>query len=328
MTLDEASWGLCKRETLLRACVSECTALGRVYPELCIARNASLTLSVLWCSQAVLLLTAGCAYFTARHILKNSTHRAIDKPQLAAMLSDMKRHWNQALKWKPWGLKFAALIGLGVFWFDKATDIKLILDVRGTWTAAVLLVLFFVSYLIHGYVLLYRVANAHGFRHFLQKSCFRKVVYAVFAAFPLTPVLLTVTFDALLFVSDLGFNVPFVGQHADFEEYQPFRDAGRSVFGTLPTVVLQSVVFTVRSTPDNGLVLTTEVFVIAFVAAGLQLLKVTGQTVYFALRDRKGLLRVWWQLLAGTEVIKEPIARKGSDLLPDQQPSSSQQDAA
>ena len=218
-----------------------------------------------------------------------------------------------------------------IFWFDKATDIKLILDVHAFWTTTVLLVLFFVSYLIHGYILLYRVANAHGFRHFLQKSCFRKVVYGIFAAFPLTPVLLrkkTVTFDVLLFASDLGLNVPFVARRVDFEEYQPFRDAGRSVFGTLPTVVLQSAVFTVRSTPDNGLVLTTEVFVIAFVAAGLQLLKVTDQTAYFALRDRKGLLRVWWQLLAGTEIIKEPIARKGSDLLPDQQPSSSQQAVA
>ena len=136
------------------------------------------------------------------------------------------------------------------------------------------------------------------------------------------------TFDVLLFASDHGFDVPFVARRADLEEYQPFRDVGRSLFGTVPTVILQSVVFTIKSTPVNGLVLTTEVFVIAFVAAGLQLLKVTGQTVYVALRDRKGLLRVCWQLLAGTEIMKEPMARKGSDLLPDQQPNSSQQDVA
>ena len=182
--------------------------------------------------------------------------------------------------------------------------------------------------MVHGYVLLYRLANVVGFQHFLQKSCFRKVVWGMLAIFPLSPFLLTVTFDVLLFASDLGFNVPFVARRVDLEVYQPFRDVGRSLFGTVPTVILQSVVFTIRSTPVNGLVLTTEVVVIAFVAAGLQLLKVTGQTVYMALRDKKGLLRVWWQLLTGTEIMKEPIARKGSDLLPDQQPGSSQQDVA
>ena len=277
---------------------------------------------------AGLLLTFGCAYFVARHMMRNSAQRAISKPKLAAMLSDIKHHWSQTLKWQPWGVKFAALVGLGIFWFDKATDIKLILDVQGTWTVKVLLVFLFVLYLVHGYVLLYHVTYAPGFQQILQKSCLRKVGWGILATFPLTSVLLTVTFDVMLFAADLGLLMPFVRQHAGLEEYQPFRDVGRSLFGTVPTVILQSAVFTVKSTPGNGLVLTTEVFVIAFVAAGLQLLKVTGQTVYLALRDKKRLLRVWWQLLAGTEIIKKPIARKGSDLLPDQQPSSSQQDVA
>ena len=160
LTVGESSWRMCKPETLLQACVSECIDIGGQYPDLCRAKNASLTLSILWCSLAGLLLTVVCAYLAARHMLRNSAQRANNKPKLAAMLSDIKQHWKQALKWKPWGLKFAALTGLGFFWFGKATDIKLILDVRGTWTEIVLLVLFFVSYLVHGYVLVYRVTYA------------------------------------------------------------------------------------------------------------------------------------------------------------------------
>lgn len=72
---------------------------------------------------------------------------------------------------------------------------------------------------------------------------------------PLLPVgiLLTVALDVALFISDLGFCIPVIEQYA--EKYQPFRDMGRALFGTLPTVLLQSIVLTlpVKAASDIGI---------------------------------------------------------------------------
>lgn len=48
------------------------------------------------------------------------------------------------------------------------------------------------------------------------------------------------------------------------------------MYGTLSTVISQSVTFTMAANPQNGLVVSVRIFLLSFVAAGLQLLKVNG----------------------------------------------------
>ena len=117
-------------------------------------------------------------------------------------------------------------------------------------------------------------------------------------------------------MSDLGYSLPFIENHFDLEEYQLFRDIGRALFGTVPTAVLQSVTFTTGSTPTNGLVLTTQTFVSAIVASGLQLLKVTDELMYLTLKRKTGMHTVFWRLLAGKHVVKTAQETKSSELFP------------
>ena len=133
---------------------------------------------------------------------------------------------------------------------------------------------------------------------------------------PVTGVLMMIGLDVSLFVSDLGYSIPFVDRHFVLEEYQLFRDIGRALFGTVPTAILQSVTFTTGSTPANGLILTTQTFISAIVASGLQLLKVTGELMYLALQGKVGMHMVFWRLLVGKHVVREALESKSSDLLP------------
>ena len=92
---------------------------------------------------------------------------------------------------------------------------------------------------------------------------------------PFISVFISAGLDVLLFMSSLGIPLSFLDRRIDFVQYQLSRDVGTAVFGTVPIVILQSVTFTFGANPQNELVLTTQVFVLAFVAAGLQVLKVT-----------------------------------------------------
>ncbi len=163
----------------------------------------------------------------------------------------MQLGWNRGLRWKPWGLKMSALIGLGMFYFDKASDIILLKQVFGhTWIGYVLLTLLLSQYILQGYVTIY-----HLTRKFIGWTGWTKLFlfpYGSVFALPLG-VILTIVLDVLLFFSDLDIPLKYVDQRVNLEHYQLFRDAGRALYGTLPTVILQSVTFTMPANPNNGL---------------------------------------------------------------------------
>ena len=193
----------------------------------------------------------------------------------------------------------------------------------------ILLALLILPYLVHGYIVVYWLAHVGPVKKFLSKSWFLKLSYAVLVfLFPVGTVL-TIALDVLLFISDLGFRIPFIEHHANLAEYQLFRDMGRALFGTLPTLMLQSYVLTLLATPDNDTgIAGTNIFVLSFVGAGLQLLKVLGETLYLALSNKRGVFKTFWHSLVGTMVplsrAKEPLNRKTSEMLflPQQQPRS------
>ncbi len=94
----------------------------------------------------------------------------------------------------------------------------------------------------------------------------------------------------LLFFADLGIPLKYVDQRLNLEHYQLLTDAGRALYGTLPTVILQSVTFTMPAIPQNGLILSVKAVMTSVVAAGLQSLKVNGEVMYFVLKQKDMLL--------------------------------------
>ena len=330
ITVDKDSWGYCKREQLLEACISGCMTVSADHPELCVAKHAGLTLILLWCTLAGLLAIMFCSYFVLR--IKLVKHNPSDDSRFNRLMNKAKQGWAHALQWRPWGLKVAALLGLATFWYDKGSDVKLLSDVWGhTWTSYVLLALLLYQYVLQGYILIFNMLRGRKFKWVFEARMLRVLhlqgpLYFVFMLFPATGVLMMIGLDVCLFVSDLGYSIPFIDRHFDLEEYQLFRDIGRALFGTVPTAVLQSVTFTTGSTPTNGLVLTTQTFVSAIVASGLQLLKVTGELMYLTLKGKAGMHTVFWRLLVGKRVVREASETKSSDLLAEGYVTSSQPD--
>lgn len=327
--MDKAEWRTCKAATLLTACASECESIYTAsHPgDLCQIKNAIRIVSLFWSALALLTLLLVCIYCVTRYAMSRYNP---GNDNTSSWLARARHNWDRALKWKPLGLKLGALLGLGVFWFDKATDVKLLLGLAVDGTPfRLLLALLVVPYVLQGYINLYWLTCTEPVKQLLSKSWLSGFGNVILV--PLLPVgiLLTVALDVALFISDLGFCIPVIEQHANLEKYQPFRDMGRALFGTLPTVLLQSIVLTlpVKAASDIGIA-DIDTFLLALVAAALQLLKVCAESFYLALRDKKSVFRTFWQSLAGTLILKDPLDSKTSQLvsLSRQQPSLSSQD--
>lgn len=207
------------------------------------------------------------------------------------------------MHWKPWSIKVAALIGLGLFWFDKASDIKLLIAVyRYSVTGFSLLVLFIFQYFATAYTLALRL----GIRVMRRSFCVLfvctlapSILVAGLVGIPAVLVL-----DVLLFLSDFGLDLACVSTRLDLDEYQLFRDISRAVFGTVPTVALQSVAFTIATSELTNLQLTSQVFITSFVAAAAQLLKVVGELFYLSTVRSQSVRCTFWQLLSAARVLQ------------------------
>lgn len=122
-SMDDATWRLCKQETILKACVS----YDGMNLALCQVKNATLILSVFWAAFAASAILLGCTYCFARYRASKYALLQINS-MMSLLLASVRRNWNRALKWKPYGVKLGALLGLAVFWFDKASDVKLLAE--------------------------------------------------------------------------------------------------------------------------------------------------------------------------------------------------------
>lgn len=101
---------------------------------------------------------------------------------------------------KPWGLSIGALLGLVLFWLDKATNVKLLLGLAVDGTPVILLTtLLVVPYVVQGYISLYWLTSIEPVKPLLSKCCTSELgnVFLV----PLLPIgtLLTVALGVALF---------------------------------------------------------------------------------------------------------------------------------
>lgn len=277
----------------------------------CHAQHYKLTLILLYSMFAGLLSLLCIAFFLLhmRSLKQKPLHR---ESRTYVIMQQAKAGLAQALHWKPWGVKFAALLGLAVFWFDKATDLRLLVALLagGTWTGHTLLGLFVGQYIVTAYVLIVRLAILSRNRA-IQVVCVCTVLpgllTALFAGLPVVLML-----DVLLFFADFGLCMSCVTARIDLEEYQLSRDVSRSLAGTIPTVVLQSVAFTMGTNPRNDMRLTSEEFISSYVGSAAQLLKVVGQMLYVALIRSESVPCVFWRHLSAAQVF--PASPKQSSL--------------
>ena len=215
------------------------------------------------------------------------------------LIADMEYNWDRALKWKPWGLKLAALAGSAIFWYDKVTDIILMKQVwpQENIASFVLLALFLFHYVISGCALVARVST----------SLFSWRITVIVLVSLLVPVVsgsvIVAVLDVAVFATHMGCWRWLPNQTLDMEEYQLFRDFGRTAFGTIPTVILQSLVFAYAFGASETASIPLKDFVQAFVSSALQMLKTVGIVMYMACKEDTNMLRVVWQLFSCKRVV-------------------------
>ena len=239
ISFSHTTWARCTKAKVLSYCAADPSCfesnLIEVGGDFCKINNAKLILIVLWCLFASFLATMWSMFVALRYWQAKRVQCHVDNNKgYQTVVSRMQHGWNRALKWKPWGLKMSALIGLGMFYFDKVSDIILLKQIFGhTWTGFVLLFLLLGQYVLQGYVLIYHLTTK-----VIGRTVWTKL--SLFVLIVPLGVIVTIVLDVLLFFADLGTPLKYVDQRVNLEQYQLFRDAGRALYGTLPIVMLQS----------------------------------------------------------------------------------------
>lgn len=311
LSMDSSMWAQCPEEKVMEMCAR---TGDDVNSRTCTAVGATRTLILLWASFAVFLFIEICVYNGVRYFSMKATQRDPPDPAFKA-----ETKLTAVLKWSPLGLQLKALFSLAVYWFDVGTDIRVIVDVwmAGGWTGYALLGVLVEQFVFFGVLFLY--IATHGLIR-THGQCWRCLGYCFFVlvCVPFGTVLL-VTFDMLLIVASLGSNLlSSIKRKLDFSEYQLFRDIGRSLFGSIPTLVLQSIVFARGATPQNALVITRGIFLASFMATGLQLIKTISIFMYISAQKNSNMFVEMWNAFWGKKVMltdKKSDAVNETDLL-------------
>ena len=102
----------------------------------------------------------------------------------------------------------------------------------------------------------------------------------------------------------------------DIENYENMHNLVAAVFQSLPTVILNSVIFPLGNKPSHGIFLSNELFVNAIVASCLAMLRCLIVVLWQAYRAKVSVLRYVFSLsigytLAGNKV-QQPLVTQPS----------------
>ncbi len=237
---------------------------------------------------------------------------------------------------------FAGLAGLAFYYYDLITSIIVLRQVWGLWPSKVLLAIFLLHFATTGVIVafhaLYRLiklrydVSQSGFRLF---GCILAMSLAS-GPFMIVVVLLLDTFafirqffKAVRYIVrlpglkwlDSGYVVAFKLHHCirpvdvlglswvDLESYESMHNFVAAVFQSLPTVILNSVLYSTGNKPSHGIFLSSELFLAAVVASCLAMFRVLVVTLWQSFRLEQGIFDyvaslVIGKTLAGEEEVK------------------------
>lgn len=226
---------------------------------------------------------------------------------------------------------YKALYGLGglcFYYYDMITGIMVLVHVWGMWPAAVLMTILLIHFATAGAVISFQALTR--MRLFSTKCCCSTPL-AVFLAVVLSPFVIPVVIllDTIAFLHEvvvcfeLVFNVDnwrclqgvyyiahqthdrlyacasFGFTWIDLDSYERMHNTVAAVLQSLPTVVLNSVLFALGNKPSHGIFLSTGLFVAAIIASYLAMLKCVVVVLWHAHKQK--LQPVWYaaNVLAG-----------------------------
>ncbi len=227
------------------------------------------------------------------------------------------------------------VIGLGFYYFDLVTSIVVLAQVWGTWPGVYLIVVFLFHYAMTGAVVAYhgmsRFKTNSGAVHVSLVGRLQQIlVAAVCSPFMILVVLLLDTTAFIravvsLFamshrlerlwvkIRDINGASPqclsscnLVGfSWVDVENYESMHNATAAVFQTIPTIILNSVIFALGNKPSHGVFISNNLFVRAAIASFLALLKAFVVVLWTAYHEGEYVVAYTAKLLSGCFLAKK-----------------------
>ena len=197
------------------------------------------------------------------------------------------------------------LIGLGFYYFDLVSSIIVLIQVWGTWPGIVLITVFLCHFALTGAVVLFWSLSHHLTLNRTVSLRQGRVLQVKLVAVLLSPfmIIIVLVLDSLALFKAIGTMlqlsaklhnlwVSFTQTKAvanlvtclhchqrfglgwmDLEHYDSMHNAIAAIFQTIPTVVLNSVIFSLGNKPSNGIFISDGLFVRAVIGSFAALLK-------------------------------------------------------
>jgi len=307
-------------------------------PDICANHDSRKVLLVVWIVFAGCCLLALMAYFCARLMTrKPSSVRYAVWPCLLPV-------WTLAC-----GLydTFSGLGGLAFYYYDLVTSIIVLTQVWGTWPGGILTAIFLFHFAITGVIVanhgLYRIIKQ---KYVVSDSGVRLNIAVLVVSLLVGPLCIpaVLVLDTCAFIRDAlmcitrftqlfgvqwarpGYLVAFKihrSLHAfDYlgfswvvrENYEDMHNLIAAFLQSMPTVILNSIVFSLGNKPSHGIFLSSGLFVTAIVASCLAMLRCLVVILFQAFRNKVHPARhaaslVVGKTLAGNELASHVVVQ-------------------
>ena len=227
---------------------------------------------------------------------------------------------------------YKALYGLGglsFYYYDLTTSIMVLAHVWGTWPAAVLLTILLVHFAATGGIVSYQaLMRVRYFSSNRLCSLWLRLSLALVLSPCVIPVVLLL--DTIAFVHEIkvclevmtkvqtktcwqgvyscahqiqggvqALGGPGLGW-IDLNNYERMHNTVAALLQSFPTVLLNSVLFSLGNKPDHGIFLSTDLFVAAIIASYLAMLKCLVVVLWHAYKEKINPLTYATSLLVGS----------------------------
>lgn len=236
---------------------------------------------------------------------------------------------------------FHGLGGLMFYYYDLVTSIIVLVQVWGTWPAGVLTAIFFFHFAITGVLLTFRLICRYvGVKYDMSQNALSLYVAVIGSSFLLGPFMIPVVLvlDTSAFVRQVlvccqrftrlfhlqwvrpGFLVAFSIHRClhdygylgfswiDLDGYEGMHNVVAAFLQSLPTVILNSVLFALGNKPSHGIFFSNGLFVAAIVASCLAMLRCLAVVLWQAYRANRNAMKH-----LGTVVIGGTLAASQDD---------------
>ena len=321
---------------------------------ICSNHNAHQTLLIVW------LVFGGCCLFVALSYLCASVFARTDRSHRLTWVACPLRVWTAASTVYD---AFKGLGGLAFYYYDLVTSIIVLVNIWGFWPGDILAAIFFFHFAITGTVVSFHTlvrfaARQSDVGYVSASTC--KCIIILATSLMISPfmILVVILLDTIAFIAQLvkglaylvrlpkmkwlgsGYVTVVHVNHCiqaadvlglgwiDLENYESMHNLVAAVFQSLPTVILNSVLFSLGNKPSHGIFLSNKLFVAAIIASCLAMLRCLVVVLWQAFRSKVSVLSCVFSLsigytLAGNKV-QEPMVTQPSavELLVQQYQSS------